>query len=506
MTVLHGEIFTSVYKLSILAQEEGKLLKAFTKYIVDKGKDGEQISYELQRLINDLEPLVSESCLNPSYSENPINSYHLIGRFVYKWQAVYNNILCEACDIDIHAERLNNTFQEVGSHIVHWPDEYDVKSTAEALLRLRVFYYLNIEELIDGNLGGDVVLALNPSQVIKIINLAVDSNMLNEAILWCEALLRKIPFNSHQDENINMYSLLKLLASIFNKAGMPKRAAYILSDLTSAGNIDINNDYELYNKLANTTEEQQDISLVPIEYDDEYKQLCRENRKDVADLSALYCYYSNTTIPYHKGKVEVVNLHPKIVLFHDVLSEGEISYIRNQGSENFQRSELVGTTDRAMIDSVRVSETSWVHDAPGVIRRITDRVSLLTGLATLNCTEPFQVVNYGIGGMYHPHLDALETDMKDNDVLYNSGDRIATWMFYLNDVTAGGATVFPEVNARVPVVKGGAAFWYNLLPSGESDKRTLHAGCPVLLGSKWIGNKWIREAGQIFKRPCDLQP
>jgi len=33
--------------------------------------------------------------------------------------------------------------------------------------------------------------------------------------------------------------------------------------------------------------------------------------------------------------------------------------------------------------------------------------------------------------------------------------------------------------------QGGAAFWYNLLPSGESDKRTLHAGCPVLLGSKW---------------------
>ena len=49
MPVLHGEIFTSVYKLSILAREEGKLLKAFTTYIVDKGKDGEHISYELQR-------------------------------------------------------------------------------------------------------------------------------------------------------------------------------------------------------------------------------------------------------------------------------------------------------------------------------------------------------------------------------------------------------------------------------------------------------------------------
>jgi homoaconitase/3-isopropylmalate dehydratase large subunit len=38
-------------------------------------------------------------------------------------------------------------------------------------------------------------------------------------------------------------------------------------------------------------------------------------------------------IPYYKGKVEVVNLHPKIVLYHDVLSEAEISYIRNEGRD-----------------------------------------------------------------------------------------------------------------------------------------------------------------------------
>ena len=30
-----------------------------------------------------------------------------------------------------------------------------------------------------------------------------------------------------------------------------------------------------------------------------------------------------------------------------------------------------------------------------------------------------------------------------------------------------------------------AAFWYNAKPSGEFDKNTQHAGCPVLLGEKW---------------------
>ncbi|XP_076082624.1 prolyl 4-hydroxylase subunit alpha-1-like [Mytilus galloprovincialis] len=116
--------------------------------------------------------------------------------------------------------------------------------------------------------------------------------------------------------------------------------------------------------------------------------------------------------------------------------------------------------------------------------------------------------------MYHPHYDSNIMEKRVPDVfnetkypeLRGAGDRIATWLYYLNDVKIGGATVFPVVNTRVPVIQGAAAFWYNLLPTGETDKRTLHAGCPVVIGSKWIGNKWIREAGQMFKRPCDLQP
>ena len=34
-------------------------------------------------------------------------------------------------------------------------------------------------------------------------------------------------------------------------------------------------------------------------------------------------------------------------------------------------------------------------------------------------------------------------------------------------------------------VQGDAAFWWNLKKSGEGDLLTRHAGCPVLVGSKW---------------------
>lgn len=42
--------------------------------------------------------------------------------------------------------------------------------------------------------------------------------------------------------------------------------------------------------------------------------------------------------------------------------------------------------------------------------------------------------------------------------------------------------------------------------SGDGDLRTRHAACPVLLGVKWIANKWIHEKGQENYRPCALKP
>lgn len=66
----------------------------------------------------------------------------------------------------------------------------------------------------------------------------------------------------------------------------------------------------------------------------------------------------------------------------------------------------------------------------------------------------------------------------------------------MSDVLKGGATVFPYLNVHVPAVERSAVFWYNLKPSGVSELLSRHAGCPVLVGSKWVANKWIHELGQ----------
>lgn len=55
----------------------------------------------------------------------------------------------------------------------------------------------------------------------------------------------------------------------------------------------------------------------------------------------------------------------------------------------------------------------------------------------------------------------------------------------MSDVTFGGSTAFPIIKTAIPPKKGSAVVWWNLYNSGVRDLRTVHAGCPVIIGSKW---------------------
>ncbi|KAL7983138.1 hypothetical protein Chor_010480 [Crotalus horridus] len=111
------------------------------------------------------------------------------------------------------------------------------------------------------------------------------------------------------------------------------------------------------------------------------------------------------------------------------------------------------------------------------------RAAALTGLNTQHpYAEYLQVVNYGLGGHYEPHFDHA-TSRKSPLYRMKSGNRIATLMIY---------------NA--------ALFWWNLRKNGQGDEDTLHAGCPVLAGDKWVANKWFHEHGQEFHRQCSTNP
>ncbi|EOA96121.1 Putative HIF-prolyl hydroxylase PH-4, partial [Anas platyrhynchos] len=247
-----------------------------------------------------------------------------------------------------------------------------------------------------------------------------------------------------------------------------------------------------------------------------------------------------------------------------VLSLEEFKQLNIRDFHKYMGSQKVKTSD-----SVRNSQHTWLYQGEGahqVMRSIRQRVMRLTRLPPeiVEHSEPLQVVRYDQGGHYHAHMDSgpvfPETACSHTKLVANESApfetscRYAWWragcgqpraappaavvspdshcalpyryvtvLFYLNNVTGGGETVFPiadnrtyeemsliqndvdlrdtrkncdKGNLRVKPQQGTAVFWYNYLSDGEGwvgelDDFALHGGCLVTQGTKWIANNWI---------------
>lgn len=72
------------------------------------------------------------------------------------------------------------------------------------------------------------------------------------------------------------------------------------------------------------------------------------------------------------------------------------------------------------------------------------------------------------------------------------GDRIITFLVYLNDNYAEGETDFPEAVIRHKGTRGDGLFFVNVTAEGAPDLRTVHAGRPPSAGEKWVVTQFIR--------------
>lgn len=241
-------------------------------------------------------------------------------------------------------------------------------------------------------------------------------------------------------------------------------------------------------------------------------KLCRREEEMLqADKDKLWCdYFTNGRwqLLLKPLRREMLYLDPEVTYFHNLLSHEEVDHIVNHGTSYLKSAEVYNshTGERSTAD-YRIGKSGWLH-ADAVIRRIMRRVHYATNM-NMKYSEPLQVMNYGVGGNYEAHFDhATPPNTYNIFHPYAWGNRIATVLLYLSDVEKGGETVFTSTSPGIiaNAVKGGSVVWYNLLRNGQSDERTKHAGCPVLLGEKWISNLWIHEWGQEFTRSCTLNP
>lgn len=206
---------------------------------------------------------------------------------------------------------------------------------------------------------------------------------------------------------------------------------------------------------------------------------------------------SGNTIALSDGPVKVALRlsRPDVVLIDGFMSEAECEELIEQSRHKLLPSTIVDpqSGDRRVI-AARTSEGSYFQRGENeFIQRLERRISELMNWP-VERGEGIQVLHYQAGAEYRPHFDYFpEHESGSVPHLARGGQRVATLVMYLNDVTEGGETVFPDVGLSVIPRRGSAAYFAYVNSAGQVDKATLHAGAPVLAGEKWIATKWMRQ-------------
>lgn len=191
---------------------------------------------------------------------------------------------------------------------------------------------------------------------------------------------------------------------------------------------------------------------------------------------------------------------PRVLLFGDLLAPQECESLISMSRGKLQRSNVVDRqTGHYEHHPDRTSEgTHFRRGENALIETIETRIACLTG-CPVEQGEPIQILHYGPGHEYKPHFDYFDpADPGNRQMLSMGGQRVATLIMYLNDVQAGGSTVFPHIGLDVLPRRGNAVYFAYCDAEGRLDSRSLHGGSAVAAGEKWIATKWLRQ-----QRYCD---
>jgi prolyl 4-hydroxylase len=187
---------------------------------------------------------------------------------------------------------------------------------------------------------------------------------------------------------------------------------------------------------------------------------------------------------------------PRIFLIEKFLTTEECDQIIERAKPHLAPSATVsGDSAELIVHQGRTSRGMFfpTSSSDPLISSIEKRIALLTSIPEEN-GEGLQVLCYGPGQEYQPHHDYFDPHSPGECAfLKQGGQRIVTFLIYLNSPEEGGETAFPLAHLEILPVKGNAVFFYNCTPDQLEDPLTLHAGAPVIKGEKWIATKWLRQ-------------
>ncbi|WP_206606095.1 prolyl hydroxylase family protein [Steroidobacter cummioxidans] len=161
--------------------------------------------------------------------------------------------------------------------------------------------------------------------------------------------------------------------------------------------------------------------------------------------------------------------------FEDDVDAGEVEWVINKQIRDTQQVKLTKAIEKKL---------HAIDDAC-----IASIINPFYKVAVRDC-EPSQILHYGVGGHYIPHVDA-ETLYKDDiglELWEKTLDRDLSVVYFINDDYSGGELFFPALDLVIEPEAG-------TLVCFPSDHNYIHGVRPVTAGHRYTIVTWMRVAG-----------
>jgi predicted 2-oxoglutarate/Fe(II)-dependent dioxygenase YbiX len=199
-----------------------------------------------------------------------------------------------------------------------------------------------------------------------------------------------------------------------------------------------------------------------------------------------------------------MNLRDGVLIQRNAIGPADLEFLADHLRQaQMTDSPVSNFEDAAESDAVewvvntKIRDTQQVH-LPSAIRKKLRSIDDASVRAFINPfyevevrdREPSQILHYGVGGHYIPHVDA-ETLYKDDiglDMWEKTLDRDLSVVYFLNDDFSGGELFFPQLDLLIKPEAG-------MLVCFPSDHNYIHGVNPVTSGHRYTVVTWMRVNG-----------
>jgi prolyl 4-hydroxylase len=196
---------------------------------------------------------------------------------------------------------------------------------------------------------------------------------------------------------------------------------------------------------------------------------------------------------------ELLRDSPRLVVSAGFLDPAICEHFRRRAAPRLERARVNDARGGGLkLDPMRTNSNAVfsVIETDVVMQLVRARMAALAKVE-LSALEPMEVLHYGVGETYRPHVDFFHPALPTfTEEMRTKGQRIRTCLVYLNDDFTGGATAFPRLDLEYRGAAGDALVFDNVGANGAGDMNTLHTGLPPSTGEKWLLSQWMRSKPQ----------